>query len=120
MTVPNDKHHFHVTRTQKVVHSMSDQLVVQAIVRPTSVGTETLSFSFNLGPLKVVCIANIPAEGEESAPAYIKLQLPPSSSGSLSQSNGRTDTTGNGSAVGRIRPRNRAAIAPGLVELGDD
>lgn len=52
------------------------QLVVNAVIRPTSVGTETLSFFFMLGPLKVVCVANIPGDGEESAPAYIKLQLP--------------------------------------------
>jgi hypothetical protein len=41
------------------------------------VGTETLSFSFNLGPLKVVCIANIPGEDAgDKAPVYVRLQLP--------------------------------------------
>jgi hypothetical protein len=56
---------------------MSDQFIVTAIIRPTTVGTETLSFSFNLGPLKVVCIGNIPADGEgDKSTAYIHLQLP--------------------------------------------
>jgi len=52
------------------------QIVVNNIIRPTRRETETLSFSFNLGPLKIICVANIPEEGKTSAPTYIKLQLP--------------------------------------------
>jgi hypothetical protein len=54
---------------------MSDQFIVTGVVRPTTKNTETLSFSFVLGPLKIVCIANIPEEGD-TAPVYVKLQLP--------------------------------------------
>lgn len=67
---------------------MSDQFTVNCVVRPTSKGTETLSFSFNLGILKIVCIANIPGENEETAPVYIKLQLP-DADGNYPSKNGR-------------------------------
>jgi hypothetical protein len=52
------------------------QINVTCHVRETGVGTETISFSFNLGPIRIVCIANIPEEGKRSAPGYVKIQLP--------------------------------------------
>jgi len=52
------------------------QIVVNNVIRPTRRGTETLSFSFNMGPIKVICVSNIPEEGADSAPTYIKFQLP--------------------------------------------
>ena len=36
---------------------------------------EILCFEFNIGPLKIICIANMPREGETESIAYVKLEL---------------------------------------------
>ena len=50
------------------------QFKTRCRVKETSTG-EILSFSFYLGPIKIVCIANIPAEGKDEAPVYVKVDL---------------------------------------------
>ena len=52
------------------------QFTVTGRVKETNVNTETLSLHFNLGALRVVVVANIPGDGKDTAPAYVKLQLP--------------------------------------------
>ena len=47
------------------------QIVVTARVKEGSKG-ELLVFSIPLGLFELVCIANIPAEGENEAPVYVK------------------------------------------------
>jgi hypothetical protein len=54
------------------------QLKTACQIKETSVNTEILVFTFNLGPVKVICIANIPEEGKKEAIAYVKLELNPS------------------------------------------
>ena len=50
------------------------QLVLRSHVKETSLGTETLSFTIRLGPIKIICIANIPDEGKDGAPVYVKIE----------------------------------------------
>jgi hypothetical protein len=51
------------------------QLTLTATVKENAAGGETLSFIVPLGPLQIICIANIPGEGEREAPAYVKFKL---------------------------------------------
>jgi len=51
------------------------QLTLTATVKENSAGGETLSFIVPMGPLQMICIANIPGEGEREAPAYVKFKL---------------------------------------------
>jgi len=51
------------------------QLTLTATVKENAAGGETLSFIIPMGPLQVICIANIPGEGEREAPAYVKFKL---------------------------------------------
>jgi hypothetical protein len=51
------------------------QLKTTCRIKRTAVGTETVQFTFSLGPLMVLCIANIPEEGKEEATVYVKLDL---------------------------------------------
>ncbi len=51
------------------------QLTLTATIKENSAGGETLSFIVPLGPLQVICIANIPGDGEREAPAYVKFKL---------------------------------------------
>ena len=51
------------------------QLTLTASVKENNAGGETLAFIVPLGPLQIICIANIPGEGEREAPAYVKFKL---------------------------------------------
>lgn len=51
------------------------QITVTGKIKQTRHNTETLCFSFNLGPIKVICIANIPEEGKEESPVYVKFEF---------------------------------------------
>lgn len=51
------------------------QLTLTASVKENNAGGETLSFIVPMGPLQIICIANIPGEGEKEAPAYVKFKL---------------------------------------------
>ena len=57
------------------MNKMSLQFKTKCRISETAQKTEMLTFSFFLGPLKVVCLANIPREGEEEAVVYVKLEL---------------------------------------------
>jgi hypothetical protein len=37
--------------------------------------TEIIVFDFNVGPLKFICIVNIPREGETESVAYVKMEF---------------------------------------------
>lgn len=49
------------------------QFTVTGRVKPTRHDTETISFSFHLNGTWVTCIANIPDEGKNEAPVYVKV-----------------------------------------------
>lgn len=49
------------------------QITVQSTLKETREG-EMLVFQFDLALFQIVCLANIPAEGETSAPVYIKFK----------------------------------------------
>jgi hypothetical protein len=51
------------------------QLTLTASVKENNAGGETLSFIVPMGPLQIICIANIPGEGEREAPCYVKFKL---------------------------------------------
>lgn len=51
------------------------QIVVTGRIKENREGNELLCFDVRLGPLTLVCIANIPDEGEDSAPVYIKFKV---------------------------------------------
>jgi hypothetical protein len=51
------------------------QLTLTASVKENAAGGETLSFIVPMGPLQIICIANIPGEGEREAPCYVKFKL---------------------------------------------
>jgi hypothetical protein len=53
------------------------QLTLTASIKENNAGGETLSFIIPMGPLQIICIANIPGEGEREAPAYVKFKLDP-------------------------------------------
>ena len=53
------------------------QITVTGKVKPTREG-EMITFQFNLAWFQIVCLANIPGEGETCAPVYIKFKLRPS------------------------------------------
>ena len=50
------------------------QLTLQGHVKANAAGGETVSFSIPLGPLSLICIANIPQEGDTTAPVYVKFK----------------------------------------------
>lgn len=49
-----------------------DSATVEAKVIETKRDGEALVFEIPLGLLKIVCIANIPPEGEDRAPVYLR------------------------------------------------
>ncbi|MCR4286298.1 MAG: hypothetical protein NUW00_05365 [Candidatus Kaiserbacteria bacterium] len=51
------------------------QLTLTASVKENSAGGETLSFIIPMGAVQIICIANIPGEGEREAPAYVKFKI---------------------------------------------
>lgn len=54
------------------------QLKLTGQVKPTQVGGEMITFKIPMGPLgELICIVNIPHEGEETAPVYVKIKAGP-------------------------------------------
>lgn len=51
------------------------QITVDAVIKPAAENTEVLVFTIPLGPIDVICIVNIPPEGEVSAPVYVKFKF---------------------------------------------
>jgi hypothetical protein len=51
------------------------QLTTRAFLKPNRAGGETLNFTIHLLHFHLVCIVNIPAEGETEAPVYIKFKV---------------------------------------------
>lgn len=50
------------------------QITVEATVKPAANNTEVLVFTIQLGPIDIICIVNIPPEGEHTAPVYVKFK----------------------------------------------
>lgn len=50
------------------------QITVSGQIKPTREG-EMIAFQFNLALFTIVCLVNIPGEGEQRAPVYIKFKL---------------------------------------------
>jgi len=48
---------------------------VDGHVIPVGRGGEAIVFEIPMGFFKIVCIANIPSEGEDKAPVYVKLKV---------------------------------------------
>lgn len=51
------------------------QIRVQGTISQNSKGGELIVFSVPLGPMEIVCLANIPAEGDTKAPVYVKFKF---------------------------------------------
>ena len=51
------------------------QIKVQGTIAPNSRGGEIVVFSIPLGPMEIVCLVNIPAEGDTKAPVYVKFKF---------------------------------------------
>jgi len=68
------------------------QITTTARIKANSSGGETLSFIVYLGPIQLVCIANIPSDGEETAPVYVKFKI---------------DTNSRPKPARNVGPRNR-------------
>jgi hypothetical protein len=51
------------------------QITVTGRVKENSVGSEVLCFNIKLGPMTLVCIANIPDEDQDEAPVYVKFKV---------------------------------------------
>ena len=48
------------------------QIVTTGRLKENSVGAELITFSVRLGFFKLICIVNVPGEGESEAPVYVK------------------------------------------------
>lgn len=44
-------------------------------IKETQANSEMLIFEFNLGPIFITCLANVPREGEDTSVAFVKLEL---------------------------------------------
>lgn len=51
------------------------QIVAVGRLKENQTGGEIISFCVYLGPLTLVCIVNIPEEGEREAPVYVKFKI---------------------------------------------
>ena len=50
------------------------QIITTGYIKRSGVGTELITFNINLALFQLVCIVNIPGEGEEKAPVYVKFK----------------------------------------------
>ena len=57
---------------------MQLQFRAKCQVKDTNADTEILVFEFILGPIHIVCLANVPREGEKESIAYVKIDMEPS------------------------------------------
>jgi len=83
------------------------QLTLTASVKENAAGGETLSFIVPLGPLQIICIANIPGEGEREAPCYVKFKLDTRSTQDFIDNRPRRPRFTNGDRPPPRRPRYR-------------
>ena len=51
------------------------QVTVTGRIKENGAGSEILCFDIRLGPVTLVCIANIPDEGQNTAPVYVKFKM---------------------------------------------
>jgi len=51
------------------------QIIVTGRIKENDKGNELLCFDIRLGPLTLVCIANIPDEDKDTAPVYVKFKV---------------------------------------------
>ena len=51
------------------------QIKVTCRIKPNRVGGEVLCFNIPLGPIEIVCVANIPCDEETEAPGYVKFKF---------------------------------------------
>ena len=64
-----------MNNADKPVREFLPQLTLSCKVKENAGGGETLSFVVPLGPVSLICIANIPGEGETEAPVYVKFKV---------------------------------------------
>ena len=50
------------------------QIITTGYIKKSGQGTELITFNINLALFQLVCIVNIPGEGEEKAPVYVKFK----------------------------------------------
>lgn len=51
------------------------QLTLVGTAKDNAAGGETISFVIPMGAISLICIANVPMEGEDQAPVYVKFKL---------------------------------------------
>jgi len=51
------------------------QLTLVGTIKDNAAGGETLSNIIPMGPLSIICIANVPGDDEHEAPVYVKFKL---------------------------------------------
>jgi hypothetical protein len=51
------------------------EFTVPSVIKQNRVGGELLTFDLLFGFMKLVCIVNIPEEGRDSAPVYVKIKI---------------------------------------------
>jgi hypothetical protein len=51
------------------------QIIVTGRIKENREGNELLCFDIKLGPMTLVCIANIPDEDQDEAPVYVKFKI---------------------------------------------
>jgi hypothetical protein len=54
---------------------MTLQLKTECRIKETGANSEMLVFEFQIGPLHIRCLANIPREGEQNALVYIHADI---------------------------------------------
>jgi hypothetical protein len=55
--------------------NIDPQIVVTGRLKENKVGAEIITFSIRLGLFQLVCIVNVPSEGETEAPVYVKFTV---------------------------------------------
>ena len=48
------------------------QIITTGRLKENNVGAELITFSVRLGFFKLICIVNVPDEGQSEAPVYVK------------------------------------------------
>jgi hypothetical protein len=59
----------------KTFMSSTIQLRTVGRLKKTTQESEIITVMFHLGPIRIICIVNIPPEGKDQAPAYVKIEL---------------------------------------------
>lgn len=58
-----------------IMNNTVGETAIDGRVIPVGRGGEAIVFEIPMGFFKLVCIANIPEEGQETAPVYLKLKV---------------------------------------------